>query len=657
MLARDGEKLEPASLSGYVNTSATAGSTRDPQAVAYGQGASAQFDSVVNAKGFVLEASGLAQDGAPFQRDDVRVTKEIDAKSGLKLSAGDLFYPVIGYQSFTKMGGASAYTATAERRGALGGRTGDKQIEVRQPSTLTFFVNDRPVATKKVLPGLYDLTDLPLATGINRVRVLIEADGTGQRQEVRFEDFLSDYGIRAGQGDFAIAAGLVSTDSPGRRAYDSGNAAILLSHRYDVSNTLSLSQYGQNDAYFGLIGALETLRAPGGYAQVDSAASSYGCRQDLGAATRVSYFKTHPDEFYLLAGDRYSLGLERRLAGFASADTGPQPGQTTGSGAYTFPQWGKLTLGLAASYGAIDSAKGETYSYSGNLSRQVGEAAVTLTAGRSFSLAAPPDYSVAVSVAWAPGSGQRPVSLNSQQSSSSNSTQLSVGSPSEQGARGILAQSSSSQSQATSAQATLTTNRAETTFSESLSQSLADNGIRDAWSANTRFAVAFAGGKAAIGRPVQDSFFITDTKADGRAYGLEASGHKAETSALGEALVGFHGPLGSEARAKVGKGDDMGDAGSFYAERSWKQGYLVKLKQSAAPTVIAISSKDLERLKGMVMAIRNVKTGESASLFISSSGEAYVEGVEVGDYAYELGPYTGAIALTAEGGRLELALD
>lgn len=652
---RDGEKIKPVPVSGYVNTSATVGFRRDQKGATYGDDASARFDGVFNASGYVLEASGTVHTESSFQRDDVRVTKEVNWLNGMRVSAGDLFYPVVGYQNYRKMGGLSAYTIRDQKQGFLGNRVSDKQIEVRQPSTLTFFVNEQPVATRKVLPGLYDVSDIPMATGVNHIRVLVEADGTGQREEISFDDFFSDYGIKKGQRDFAVAVGEKSYDVDGVRNYDDNKKTFMINHRYDYSNRFSWSQYFQGDTDAQIVGFIEAFHAPGGYVQIDSAASNFTGHG--GIASRVGYFKSSPDQFSLLSGDKYNLNFERKFSGFSTLDFGPQDGQTSLNLAYTFPTFKKMSLGIGASYGKIDSSVGDTYSYSGNLSRAMGDFYVTANASQRYAPGTPSELTVGLSLNWSPS--ERSYYLNTQYSEhSQSSTHLAMNTTRDQDVKGSITQSTGLQSLVTQSQITGTTNRNEMTFSADRTESRFDHSYLEHFSFNTRFAVAFAGGKIAIGRPISDSFFLTDSKHESRDYKLETWGRHAETGPMGEALLGFNNYQNNSVH--VSSGDEFGhtfdNSGVYTVENSWRNGYLLKLKSNITPLVIHLTAPDLSDLKNSVMHLVNSESGENTDFFVSSDGEVFLEGIEEGSYEFYVGQYSGQFDLNRTGGHKYLDL-
>jgi hypothetical protein len=652
----EGEKAKSETYSGYLNTSLTAGFRRDQQSNTYGDPLASRFDSVLNLNGYVIEATGSFQNGNLFERDDFRITKEVDKFNGLRISAGDLFYPVLGYQSYRKMGGVSAYTTRLEKQGMLSSRSSDKQIEIKYPSTLTFFVNDQAVATRKVSPGFYDISDIPLAVGVNRVRVLVEAEGSGQREEISFNDFVSDYGIKKGQQDFAIALGLKSVDLNSERSYLNEYQTLMINHRYDPSNEYSLSQYVQADKYAQLVGSIEAVHVIGGYVQLDSAVSNWmGVK---GVASRIGYYKTKTDEFCIIDGDRYSVNAERKFSQFSSFETGPASSQTSLNLAYTLPLIKKSSIGFGGSYGKIDETNDAFYSFSGTVSRGFGNFYVNLNASQRYSQLSPAEYAFGLSLNWSPN--ERSFYMNSQQTGAGqNSTHLAMNTSRDQDVKGSITETSDVHSSTTQTQITGITNRNEMTVSGDRSESRSDRSYVEHFAFNTRFSLAFAGSKFAIGRPISDSFFMTDTHHEDKEYKIESWGKYSTTGAMGEALVGFQNYGSSSVRVQSGDpyGSNFESVGSYHVDKGWKSGYLLKIKRKISPTIVTLIPKEEDELKNSIIKMKNIETGFVSDFFVSSSNEIFLEGIESGVYEFSVGKYVGRFLLDGKGGRKELDLD
>ena len=114
-----------------------------------------------------------------FSRRDVTLTHD-DFSRSLRYSFGDIRPTVSQFQ-----GGARLFGFNLERNYSEinpfknlrpSGRSG---FTLERPSTVSFEVNGAIVDTADLEPGTYSISDFPLASGANDVRVLID-DGTSR---------------------------------------------------------------------------------------------------------------------------------------------------------------------------------------------------------------------------------------------------------------------------------------------------------------------------------------------------------------------------------------------------------------------------------------------------------------------------------------------
>ncbi|NBC28423.1 MAG: hypothetical protein GVY29_00350, partial [Spirochaetes bacterium] len=97
-------------------------------------------------------------------------------KPGIRLTAGDLEYPVRGLQSFVPTFGLSLHREDALLSSDDVQSRGGSAIEISEPSEARFLVNGQTVQTQRLEPGRYNLTDFPLLPGVNDVRIVLEND-------------------------------------------------------------------------------------------------------------------------------------------------------------------------------------------------------------------------------------------------------------------------------------------------------------------------------------------------------------------------------------------------------------------------------------------------------------------------------------------------
>lgn len=648
----EGKKLKEEAYSGYVNTSLSSGFKRDYFGFSGRDPVRARFDGVLNANSFILEASGQFEEEKDFRREDVRLVKETNLLNGSRFSVGDLYFPVKGYQGYRRLGGISFYTTRQEKRGLLSSQASGRLLEIKQPSTITFYVNELPITSKKVLPGFYDLSDLPLSVGLNQVRVLIEAEGSGEKEQIIFDEFFSDYGLNKGQMDLSVALGDKAIDYKEKRQYNSDHRTFMLNSRYDLTNSYSLSEYLQLDQSYKLLGLIQALHLTPGFLEMDIAGSREESRG--GIATRLSFFKTAKSEYSFLKGDCYTVSFDRKFKGFKVIDQNESTGSTSFSTSYHFPKKDKLSLSLNYLRRSLDIG-GLSQNYSVKTDYPLGQVFLSFLLQKTTLDRAPDDLMVGLTLTYSPK--ERNYYLNSQLSEKGiKRNQLSISSSKDQDIHGSITELENLNSHQYSTKITGVTNRAEFTFSGDHTETKHNYRYLEQFQLNTRFALAFAGNKTAIGRPISDSFLITDSIDQSRRYRLETWGRYSESGPMGEALLDFNNYQLNSVRASS---NDLYDVGyrsfeKYYTQNSYKNGYIVTLNEKIAPTVISLKTENVEAYKLLELKLINVKTKEEVSSIVSSDGEIFLEEIDVGRYQYILGDKSGYLTLDALGGRKEL---
>lgn len=112
---------------------------------------------------------------------------------------------------------------------------------VSLPSTIDLFINDVQRWSQAVDPGSIRLTDLPIVSGSNTVRVVV-TDQAGRRSEVVLPLYLSPLLLAEGMSQFNVEAGAARQDyAIASDAYDGDFASGSLS--YGVSDVLTLTGY------------------------------------------------------------------------------------------------------------------------------------------------------------------------------------------------------------------------------------------------------------------------------------------------------------------------------------------------------------------------------------------------------------------------------
>jgi outer membrane usher protein len=137
--------------------------------------------------------------------------------------------PVVGGFSVSTQGDLDPYYAiypAPEIRGA-----------VRTPSTADVYVDGRLVSSVRLPPGRFTLNDLPIETGVGKVRVIIR-DAFGRQQSIDLGFYLSTQLLKRGEQDYSYVAGLERTSSGTNVEY--GRAMGTAVHNIGLTDSLTI---------------------------------------------------------------------------------------------------------------------------------------------------------------------------------------------------------------------------------------------------------------------------------------------------------------------------------------------------------------------------------------------------------------------------------
>ncbi|MEH6790815.1 fimbria/pilus outer membrane usher protein [Parasphingorhabdus sp.] len=228
--------IEPARFSAYLNSNVNL-IYRDRDGLAppdvYLSGAARFKDVVLEFEGGFTQSFN---DDYRFYRRAVRAVYD-EPDEFRRWSAGDLQLNTTGFIQTPFIGGVALeksrrtfdpFTSTAN----FGGR----QIFVATPSTVEVIVNGAPYQTLDLQPGTYSLDDLPIRIGSNDVRLLIR-DAAGREQITRFDYFFDPIDLLAGEDEYTVAAGLMTTNLNLEPSY-SGDPVFIGYYRKALSDTL-----------------------------------------------------------------------------------------------------------------------------------------------------------------------------------------------------------------------------------------------------------------------------------------------------------------------------------------------------------------------------------------------------------------------------------
>lgn len=204
-------------------------------------------DGAINIHGVVLENTANYVEDAehPLQRSNTRLVYDLP-DSMVRLAAGDLSYPVEGFQSFQSMLGATVARDFDLQPYRVSEPTGQTSFLLNTPSRVDIYVNDRKVQTLQLASGNFDVRNFPVVNGSNDVRLVI-TDATG-RVEVKNFNIVSDASLlESGLHKYAYNLGVVSSNTNGMMHYDTSQPALSAFHLYGVNDWLTVGANIQAD--------------------------------------------------------------------------------------------------------------------------------------------------------------------------------------------------------------------------------------------------------------------------------------------------------------------------------------------------------------------------------------------------------------------------
>jgi outer membrane usher protein len=285
------DAIRPAPVSAFLNFNLKGVARRDTAASAALEQTELGFaaDGALNLHGVVLEGSAFAKSGAKnaLHRGDVRMVYD-QPQRALRYSAGDLRYPVVGYQSLVTMGGVGVAKDFSLQPHVPTYRTGQFEFYLESPAEVKIWVNESLVNTLQLPAGTHDIRGLTPAIGANDIRLVIE-DSAGRRQTLHFSFIYNPILLDKGRSLYSYNAGFLRELKDGAYAYDTKQPVVSASYLQGVTDATTLGAYIQADTARTLLGvkALHVLSI--GTLQLDAAANrSDDARWDKAAKVELT---------------------------------------------------------------------------------------------------------------------------------------------------------------------------------------------------------------------------------------------------------------------------------------------------------------------------------------------------------------------------------
>jgi len=202
----------------------------------------AQFaiENEFNAHGLVLENETDINPapGKDWEKRDTRVIYDFPA-ARVRLTAGDLNYPVAGFQDFVAMLGLSLNRQDSLQPYRITSPLGQSAFFLQSDSKVDVLVNGHVVQSMQMSAGPHQITNFPLTGGANDV-ILRITDPVGRVEYLNARLFYDPGLLKAGETEFNYAVGFPSVTDPQSPIYRYDfEPAVSAYHRWGVTDRLT----------------------------------------------------------------------------------------------------------------------------------------------------------------------------------------------------------------------------------------------------------------------------------------------------------------------------------------------------------------------------------------------------------------------------------
>lgn len=186
-----------------------------------------------------LEAFGSVDEEGDFKRGDIRgVWHSKSRENDWRLRVGDVGTSGIAYMDGMSLQGVEFTNSDTRRRNRAGvGRVGNNEFFLERSAVAKLVVDGREIKQYNLEPGPYDVKDFPLTNGANNIAFVIE-DERGEVERIEFNAFTDTSLVSPGEYRYSFSVGR-ALSSAGNYQYDSSRA--LLSGFLETGVTPSLS--------------------------------------------------------------------------------------------------------------------------------------------------------------------------------------------------------------------------------------------------------------------------------------------------------------------------------------------------------------------------------------------------------------------------------
>ena len=202
------------------------------------------FNDYIFNSGFVVTEQNVDATTSisdPINRDYTYMSRDFP-RLNQRFKAGDislLGLDKMGQQNILGVSLVKHHDITRRTQQSI--RVTDKEIYLENESQLEIYVNDRLIRTITLQPGMHLLSDFPLITGLNHVKINIH-DIFGAEKKIDFDDFHYQELLKEGVETYGLSMGIVSSkDTLNNIIYDENKQLFSANYNYGLNHDITLN--------------------------------------------------------------------------------------------------------------------------------------------------------------------------------------------------------------------------------------------------------------------------------------------------------------------------------------------------------------------------------------------------------------------------------
>ena len=640
-----GAAVTPATVSSYINAHALQdyvhnGATPGIQPLSLG------LDGAIDYKGEVLQSTFnyVSADSRRWQRGDTRFVHD-DPERAMRYQLGDLLYSLAGLQTSSALGGLSVARDYTLQPYTNIQPAGQQQFILTSPSKVEVDVNGRPTQVIQLPAGRYDIRNFPFAQGANDVNLKI-TDQSGRVTTTTVPFFFDSTLLDAGVTQFNYAVGLPMQTDNGLRRYPGRFPSFTMFHRLGVTDAITAGVNAQGNERQEMVGLELGTATPVGNLHFDVAGSrtadfgydyaaqaqySYSNISETGVArnliTQVSF-----------TGDRFST-----LGTTAPANTSKIAVSTRYSQPLLYDVYG----GIGGTY-QVNRNKDNSYNFDVNFRRNITQ---TINADvdliRSFDENGKIDNRILLTLTVSFDGGRQfgRAGYDSDQRAKTADWEY-IPTSDLYHPYGDLHLGNSTQTNQINGDFNYNTTRFETTVSHNETYPAGGATTGSAMERDTSLAfgsaLVFADGKAALARPISDSFAIVGEQKNAAGYAFKVDPQADNYTTRNDFFMPAVIPNLNAYELRTTQldvpdlpaGYDIGPE-TFVLQPTYRSGSLIELGTDATVfldgVLVGSNDKPLSLISGTIKEA-GASTAQPITFFTNRAGRFRVEGLKPGKF-------------------------